>query len=61
VDVPQATTATKPAKGRTRVAPQGTVAVGERTVHRQLANVFGKLGISSCAAAIAHAASRDLL
>ena len=46
MEVPQATTATKRAKGRTRVPPQGTVVVGEHAVHRQVANVFGKLGLS---------------
>ena len=61
MDVPQATAATKPTKGRTRVPPQATVVVGEHTVHRQVVNVCGKLGSPSRAAAVAHAASRDLL
>ena len=42
-------------------APQGTVVVGEHTVHRHMANVCGKLGIPSRAAAVVHAASRDFL
>ena len=33
--------------------------VSEHTVHRHLANIFGKLGVSSRAAAVAHAARQE--
>ena len=35
--------------------------LSEHTVHRHVANVFGKLGVSSRAAAVAQAARHDLL
>jgi len=50
-----------PAKGRPRVPPQATAVVGEHTVHRHVANVLGKLRVTSRAAAVAHAACLDLL
>jgi predicted ATPase/DNA-binding CsgD family transcriptional regulator len=38
-----------------------TLVLSEHTVHRHVANVYGKLGVSSRAAAVAQAASLDLL
>ena len=35
--------------------------VSEHTVHRHVANIYAKLGVSSRAAAVAAAAGRDLL
>jgi LuxR family maltose regulon positive regulatory protein len=35
--------------------------VSEHTVHRHVANIYAKLGVSSRAAAVAAAAERDLL
>ena len=35
--------------------------VSEHTVHRHLANIYARLGVSSRAAAVALAAERDLL
>ena len=61
MDVPQATPSTMPAKGSPRVPPQATAVVGEHTVHRHAGNVPGKLGVTSRAGAVAHAACRDLL
>ena len=61
MDVPQATAETKLAKGRPRVPSQATVVVGEHTVHRHMANVCGKLRVTSRAAAVVYAASRDFL
>jgi ATP/maltotriose-dependent transcriptional regulator MalT len=38
-----------------------SLVLSEHTVHRHVANVFGKLGVSSRAAAVAQAARHDLL
>jgi hypothetical protein len=55
VDVPQVTTATEPAKGRPRIPLQGTSVVSEHTGHRHVANVLGKRGLTSRAAAVTQA------
>jgi ATP/maltotriose-dependent transcriptional regulator MalT len=38
-----------------------SLVISEHTVHRHVANVLGKLGVSSRAAAVAQAAQLDLL
>jgi DNA-binding NarL/FixJ family response regulator len=38
-----------------------SLVLSEHTVHRHVANVLGKIGVSSRAAAVAHAARNDLL
>jgi ATP/maltotriose-dependent transcriptional regulator MalT len=38
-----------------------SLVISEHTVHRHLANVLGKLGVSSRAAAVAQGARLDLL
>jgi DNA-binding NarL/FixJ family response regulator len=49
------------AKGLSNRQIAGRLVVSEHTVHRHLANIYTRLGVSSRAAAVALAAERDLL
>ena len=49
------------AKGMSNQEVAASLVISEHTVHRHVANVFGKLGVSSRAAAVAQAAQLDLL
>jgi len=49
------------AQGMSNQEIAATLVLSEHTVHRHVANVFGKLGVSSRAAAVAQAAKLDLL
>ncbi len=49
------------AKGMSNQQIAATLVVSGHTVHRHVSNVFGKLGVSSRAAAVAQAAQLDLL
>jgi ATP/maltotriose-dependent transcriptional regulator MalT len=49
------------ARGMSNQQIATTLVLSEHTVHRHVANVLGKLGVSSRAAAVAEAARLDLL
>ena len=49
------------AKGMSNQEVAASLVISEHTVHRHVANVLGKLGVSSRAAAVAQAARLDLL
>ena len=49
------------AKGMSNQEVAASLVISEHTVHRHVSNVFGKLGVSSRAAAVAQAAKFDLI
>ena len=49
------------AKGMSNQEVAASLVISEHTVHRHVANILGKLGVSSRAAAVAQAAQLDLL
>ena len=49
------------AKGMSNQQIASTLVLSEHTVHRHVSNIFGKLGVSSRAAAVAEAARLGLL
>jgi ATP/maltotriose-dependent transcriptional regulator MalT len=49
------------AKGMSNQEIAASLVISGHTVHRHVSNIFGKLGISSRAAAVAQAARLDLL
>jgi DNA-binding NarL/FixJ family response regulator len=49
------------AAGDTNKAIAGKLVLSERTVDRHVSNIFAKLGVSSRAAATAHAYQHDLV
>jgi ATP/maltotriose-dependent transcriptional regulator MalT len=49
------------AQGLSNRAIAEQLVVSEHTIHRHMANIFTRLGVSSRAAAVALAAERDLL